>query len=306
MIVLSGGTGTPKLIQGFSNTEMSDEIKVIVNTAEDKWVSSNLVCPDVDTILYLLSNKLDTSKWWGIKNDTFKTYHQLQELGYEEDMMIGDMDRSTHIIRTSLLSEGKSLSESINSLRILFDISTEVYPMSDDPISTYVNTDKGTLHYQDFWIKEKGLPEVSDVWIEGINEAKISPMALKALHNDDRVLIGPSNPVTSIGPILALKEMRDILEEKTVLAVSPIISKKAFSGPAVNLMKAKNIEISSSGVASEYKELIDGFIVDVRDDCPLSSFKGDYKVYREDTLMTSLNASKNLARSIINIFDNLS
>ena len=254
MIIFSGGTGTPKLLDGLKEILPAEELTVVVNTAEDLWVSGNLICPDIDTVLYLLSDQIDRKKWWGIEDDSFVTFDRMLELGVTENMKIGDMDRATHIIRSNLLRSGASLTEATIKLASIFGIKEKILPMSDDPIATYVETPEGTMHFQDFWIGKDGEPDVTGVDIRGISEASISPKVLEALQNDDKVLIGPSNPITSIGPIISLPGMKDLLKKKTVVAVSPIIGNAPVSGPAGKLMQACGLEVSSMGVVEYYQD----------------------------------------------------
>ncbi len=204
MIIFSGGTGTPKLLDGLKEILPPEELTVVVNTAEDLWVSGNLICPDLDTVLYLFSDQIDRKKWWGIKNDTFQTHERMQELGVRESMKLGDRDRATHIIRSNLIRSGVSLTEATLKFASILGIDAKILPMSDDPVSTYIETPEGVMHFQDFWVGKHGEPEVLGVDIRGVSEASISPKVLEALENDDNVLIGPSNPITSIGPIISL------------------------------------------------------------------------------------------------------
>ncbi len=209
-----------------------ENITVVVNTAEDMWVSGNLVTPDIDTVLYLFSGKLDTSKWWGIKNDTFMTYEALRSLGHDEIMRLGDQDRATNIMRSDLLRAGYSLTKATKKLAGALGIRSAILPMSDDPVKTMITTSSGKVHFQEFWVKEHGKPEVLEVVQEDIEKASIAPDVLEALEKEDHVLIGPSNPITSIGPILALQGMKELLKKKKVVVVSPLIGKEPVSGPA--------------------------------------------------------------------------
>lgn len=306
MIVFSGGTGTPKLLDGLREILPPEELTVVVNTAEDLWVSGNLICPDIDTVLYLLSDQIDRKKWWGIGDDSFVTYDRMQELGVTENMKIGDLDRATHIIRSNLLRRGASLTEATLKLASIFGINAKILPMSDDPIATYVETPEGTMHFQDFWIAKDGEPDVTGVDIRGVSEAKISPKVLEALKNDDKVLIGPSNPITSIGPIISLPGMRDILKNKIVVAVSPIIGGAPVSGPAGKMMQACGLEVSSMGVAEYYQDFLDIFVYDERDSADEFAFERlGCRDTRADTLMTSTQKSKELAEIVVGLFDNL-
>lgn len=306
MIILSGGTGTPKLLNGLRSLIPPEDITVVVNTAEDIWVSGNLITPDIDTILYLLSGRLDTEKWWGVAGDTFRTHETMKSSGFDEGMMLGDLDRATHIMRSDILRNGGTLTSSIRKLCGAFGIRTDILPMSDDPVSTIITTPQGKMHYQDFWVKGRGEPDVVDVSMDGISDAAIAPAVLEALEMDDKMLIGPSNPITSIGPILALTGMRKILKQKKVVAVSPIIGKEPVSGPAGKLMQARGFEVSSVGVAMCYQDIVDVFVIDERDTADISDFDDiGCEIVRADTLMKSVDVSVELSKQILGIFEGM-
>jgi len=306
MIIFSGGTGTPKLLDGLKEILPAEELTVIVNTAEDLWVSGNMICPDLDTVLYLFSDQIDRKRWWGIKDDTFLTYERMQELGVTESMKLGDKDRATHIIRSNFLRQGISLTDATLELASIFGINAKILPMSDDPIFTYIETPEGIMHFQDFWIGKHGEPDVLGVDIKGVSEASISPKVLEALENDDKVLIGPSNPITSIGPIISLPGMKDILKKKMVVAVSPIIGNAPVSGPAGKLMEASGLEVSSMGVAEYYQDFLDVFVFDERDQAYEFAFERvGCRAIRSDTIMTSTEKSRELAEIILELFDTL-
>jgi len=306
MIIFSGGTGTPKLLDGLRELLPPDELTVIVNTAEDLWVSGNLISPDLDTVLYLFSDQIDRKKWWGIEGDTFRTHERMQELGIDEEMKLGDRDRATNIIRSNMLRDGATLSEATEKLASLFNTGAKILPMSDDPVSTYIETPEGTMHFQDFWVGKHGEPEVLGVDIRGVSEASIPEKVLEAFENDDFVLIGPSNPITSIGPIISLPGMKELLKKKKVLALSPIIGNAPVSGPAGKLMQACGLEVSSVGVAEYYQEFLDAFIFDERDRADEYAFeKIGCRASRADTLMTSQKKSVELAEIVLEIFDEM-
>jgi LPPG:FO 2-phospho-L-lactate transferase len=306
MIILSGGTGTPKLLNGLRSLIPPEDITVVVNTAEDIWVSGNLITPDIDTILYLLSGRLDTEKWWGVAGDTFRTHETMKSSGFDEGMMLGDLDRATHIMRSDILRNGGTLTSSIRKLCGAFGIRTDILPMSEDPVSTIITTPQGKMHYQDFWVKNHGEPDVVDVSMDGISDAAIAPAVLEALETDGEVLIGPSNPITSIGPILELPGMREILKQKKVVAVSPIIGKEPVSGPAGKLMQARGFEVSSVGVAMCYQDIVDVFVIDERDTADISDFDDiGCEIVRADTLMKSVDVSVELSKQILGIFEGM-
>jgi LPPG:FO 2-phospho-L-lactate transferase len=299
VIVLSGGTGTPKLLQGLRKLVPDEEITVIVNTAEDIIISGAFVSPDVDTILYLFSGSLDIQKWWGIKNDTFHTNKALKELGFPEKLMLGDTDRATCILRSELLRGEKSLTEATLQLCKSLRIKARILPMCDEKVDTMIRTPQGVMHFQDFWVCRKGVPDIIDVKIVGIENARPTKEVLDILDSEENVIIGPSNPITSIGPILALKGMREILAQKKVIAVSPIIGDSPVSGPAGKLMDACGFEVSSRGVAKCYGDILDFIIIDKRDTAVETDF--DMKTVRFDTMMTSVEKSEALAKRIISL-----
>ncbi len=300
MIVLSGGTGTPKLLQGLRLLMPEENITVIVNTAEDIMISGNLVSPDVDTVLYLFSGQLDETKWWGVKNDTFHTFQTLKKMGLDEKLMIGDMDRAAHIFRSELMRKGALLTESTEQLSSALGIRARILPMCDEKVDTMINTPQGLMHFQDFWVGAHGEPDVLDVRIKSIGRAKPTKEVLGALDAEENVVIGPSNPITSIGPILALKGIRKILSRKKVIAVSPIIGDSPVSGPAGKLMAARGFPVSSRGVAECYGDILDIMVIDRRDTADEKDFP--VRTVRYDTLMTSVEKSKALAENILGLF----
>jgi LPPG:FO 2-phospho-L-lactate transferase len=300
MIVLSGGTGTPKLLHGLRLLIPEDEITVIVNTAEDIMISGNLVSPDVDTVLYLFSGRLDDAKWWGVKSDTFHTFQALKKMGINEKLMIGDMDRAAHIFRSELMRKGASLTEATLQLSSVLGIKARILPMCDEKVDTIINTPQGLMHFQDFWVGAHGEPDVLDVRIKSIGRAKPTEEVLGALDAEENMIIGPSNPITSIGPILALKGMQKMLTGKKVIAVSPIIGDSPVSGPAGKLMAAQGFPVSSRGVAEYYKRILDIMVIDQRDTADEKDFP--VRAVRYDTLMTSVEKSKALAENILGLF----
>jgi LPPG:FO 2-phospho-L-lactate transferase len=300
MIVLSGGTGTPKLLQGLRLVIPEEKITVIVNTAEDIMISGNLVSPDVDTVLYLFSRRLDDTKWWGVKSDTFHTFQALKKIGIDEKLMIGDIDRAAHIFRSELMRNGALLTEATMQLSSRLGIKARILPMCDEKVDTMINTPQGLMHFQDFWVGAHGEPDVLDVLISGIEKAKPTKEVLGALDAEENVIIGPSNPITSIGPILSIKGMRKILSRKKVIAVSPIIGDSPVSGPAGKLMAAQGFPVSSRGVAECYKNILDIMVIDRKDTADEKDFP--VRAVRYDTLMTSVEKSKALAENILGLF----
>ncbi|MBE8540589.1 2-phospho-L-lactate transferase [Geoglobus acetivorans] len=292
---LSGGTGTPKLLAGMKEVER--DFAVVVNTAEDVWVSGNKICPDIDSVIYALAGIIDDLKWWGIKDDTFHTHNRLKELGIDEGMMIGDADRATHVFRSEMLRRGLSLREVTGKLARAMGVEQKVLPMCEEDVATQVITKEGRMHFQEFWVKRKGEPEVVGIEVEGIDKAKPAEGVLETIAESRAVIIGPSNPVTSIGPILMINEIRKALENKKVIAVSPIVGKNPVSGPAGKFMKALGYEVSPEGVLDFYQGLVDVFVVQHGD-----GFKSDSaEVVETNTIMKTGKDAVNLAKFILNL-----
>lgn len=293
MIVLSGGTGTPKLLLGLKKLLLPHDLSVVVNTAEDMWISGNFVSPDVDTVLYTFAGIADQRKWWGIDGDSFHAYEFLRDLGRPEMLAIGDKDRAIHIFRSELLRGGASLSRATDALAKALGVAQRVVPMTDDPVSTTITTPEGSMHFQEFWVGRRGAPPVSSLRFLGIENARPSEGFAQLLEHEDTVLIGPSNPVTSIGPILALPGVRDALRSKKVIAVSPLVGDMPVSGPAAKFMKACGVSANDEGVAALLGK-VDCFIVDL-----MSGYTGRCK--RLDTLMRNEEDSLRLAREILEL-----
>jgi LPPG:FO 2-phospho-L-lactate transferase len=293
MIVLSGGTGTPKLLTGLKDLVDPEELSVVVNTAEDLWISGNLVSPDVDTVLYTLADIVDEVRWCGIRRDSFHTTGFLRTLGHLELLSLGDNDRAVHIFRSELIRQGISLSRATEALAKAMGIKARVVPMTDDPVSTLITTPDGEMHFQDFWVGLGGTPEVVSLRFRGLDHATPSPGFIELLEKENLVLIGPSNPVTSIGPILAVPGVRERLKGKKVVAISPFVGNKPVSGPAAKFMKAVGVSTDDEGVAAllGYPDI---FVVDKE-----SSYTGG--CVKLDTLMKYKADSKRLARSIMEL-----
>ncbi|MET1124675.1 MAG: 2-phospho-L-lactate transferase [Archaeoglobaceae archaeon] len=297
MLVLSGGTGTPKLLRGLK--EIAD-FWVVANTAEDIWVSGNKVCPDIDSVIYALAEVIDEQRWWGIAGDTFTTHEALKGLGFDEVLMIGDRDRATHILRSEMLRRGYSLCEATVKIARAYGVKQDVYPMCEEEVATVVVTSEGEMHFQEFWVKRKGEPEVVDVRFEGIENARIPQPVRERLEREEEVLIGPSNPITSIMPILSVEDFAELLKDKKVVAVSPIVGNRAVSGPAAKFMRAKGYEVSPLGVMKVYEDFIDALIVHESDAHLCSD-----SVFATNTIMRNKGDAVKLAEFIIKIFDKI-
>ena len=260
--VLSGGTGTPKLLQGIKEIVDPKDLTIIVNTVENNYFSGVYVSADIDTVLYTMADMINDELWYGVKNDTFVTNERLAELSSPELLRIGDIDRATKIQKT-LLMQNHSLEESVDIQRRHMGIDSKIIPMSNEQSDIKIITDIGELEFHDYLIKHQCQPEVEDVIFSNVSPAD---GVIDTIKNSDIVIIGPSNPITSILPILSLEGVKDALKETYVAAVSPIIGNDSVSGPASNFMKALGIEVSSIGVAELYKDFLDVIVIDEKDE----------------------------------------
>ena len=259
--VLSGGTGTPKLLQGITRLIDPLNITIIVNTLENSYFSGVYVTADIDTVMYTLAGIINDRTWYGIADDTFITHETLNLIGCEEILKIGDQDRAIKIQKTLLL-ENNPLSKAVDIQRKNLGIKSRIIPMSDQKSHININTNVGDLDFHQFLIELRCEPEVLSV---DYNQVEPAPGVIESIENSDMVIIGPSNPVTSIGPIISTKNVRNVLKKSYVVGVSPIIGDKPVSGPAGKFMHALGYEVSSCGVANMYHNFLDKFFIDLDD-----------------------------------------
>lgn len=261
---LSGGTGTPKLIQGFRSNIPEEQISIIANSADNFWVYGYYVSPDIDTILYLFSNLLDTEKYWGVKNETYNTLDFLNKYGVNTWFQLGDKDLGMQVFRTNEMQKGVNQSVIINNLREKLGIRAKIFPSSENHIETRIITkDDRNIHFQEFWVKNKGKIEIKDIYVKDLEKAIVPNLALNELDISELIIIGPSNPITSIGPIIDIKPIRKKLEKNKnrCMTISPIIGEAPISGPTGKLMKTKGLEVSPVGVAKLYKDICSTIII---------------------------------------------
>jgi LPPG:FO 2-phospho-L-lactate transferase len=292
---LSGGTGTPKLLRGMQKVMDRHEISVIVNTAEDIWISGNHISPDLDTVMYLFAGILNTETWWGIRNDSFTTHDEIARLGIDEFIAIGDKDRAVQIARGEMIRNGMRLTNATKILCDRFGVRENVLPMTDTEVTTLVKTDLGLIHFQEYWVRAKGKIEIQQV-VRSFNEPPVATEeVLAVIEASDVVVIGPSNPITSISPILACEGIKSALVDKLVIAISPFIGDTPVSGPAGALMQAAGFEPSSRGTLKCYDGITSIFVQDIRDTTEVSNS------VRFDTLMIDEDKSVALAQEILRL-----
>ncbi|GBE54311.1 MAG TPA: 2-phospho-L-lactate transferase [Euryarchaeota archaeon] len=296
VVLFSGGTGTPKLLQGLVQLLKLEDITVVVNTAEDMWLPHGYFSPDIDSVLYTMAGLIDEKVWYGIKEDSFSTHNQLLSIGSDEFLNIGDRDRATHILRGKLLKDGNTLEEATELIASGYGVGINVLPMSNNRVETVIVTPDGELNLQEFLVLNKAMPEVKTVYYRNIERASACKAAVKAVKKADLIIIGPSNPVTSIGPIISLQNIKEVLKDRKekIIAVSPLVGSSPVSGPADKFMKALNLPSTPEGVARYYKNIISRFIIHITDK-PADIEKIGIKTYRTNIIMRSLEDKKKLA-----------
>lgn len=263
IVVLTGGTGGAKFVDGLRRVLPEDELTMVVNTGDDHLWWGLYVSPDLDSITYMLAGIISEERGWGVRGDTFHCLQAMRDLREPTWFSVGDRDLATHLLRTELLGKGKTLSQVTQTLAERFVIGARILPMSDQRIETRVDTSVGELSFEEYFVGRRFQDPVKSVRFAGASEAEPAPGVLEAIAAAQGVLIAPSNPVTSIGPILAVPGIRDALRRTSapVVAVSPLIGKAAISGPAGTLMAAQGFQVSAPGVAAAYGSFLDAIIV---------------------------------------------
>jgi LPPG:FO 2-phospho-L-lactate transferase len=296
VVVLAGGTGGAKLAAGFQSLLAPGELTVIANTADDDEFWGLLVCPDVDATIYRLAGVFDVAAGYGQAGDTFHTLEALGRLGEPTWFRIGDRDLATHLLRAQMLDRGCRLTETAVELCRRFKLQTQVIPMTDEKVRTRFVTDAGTLSFQEYFVRERLGPALRAIEIAGGEAASPSPEAAAALAEADLVVIGPSNPLISIGPILAVVGRR--MDRERTVAVTPIVGGAALKGPTVEMLLALGSEATPVEVARSYTSVAGTFVIDSRDAGSAGEIEAmGYRVIVGDTVMT--DGGQALARSIL-------
>jgi LPPG:FO 2-phospho-L-lactate transferase len=264
VVALAGGVGGAKLAAGLQDVLPVGELSVVVNTADDFDLWGLHVCPDLDTVMYTLAGIANPDTGWGIAGESFETLNMLERYGEDTWFKLGDRDLATHVLRTHRLHSGEALTSVTAALSLALGIESAVLPMSDDPVSTILQTPGGRLEFQEYFVRRGQKDEVLAVELLGIDDAGLTGEVLKAISGADAVVICPSNPVVSVGPILAVPGMREALASSRApkVAVSPIVGGRALKGPADRMLFSLGHEVSATGVAAMYSGLVDGMVVD--------------------------------------------
>ena len=294
--VLSGGTGTPKLLQGIKKVVKEEKLNIIVNTLENNYFSGVYVSADIDTVLYTMADLINEETWYGRKDDTFYTHNELKKLGFYETLQIGDKDRALKIQKTMLMKE-YSLTKSVKIQSESFGIKANIIPMSDQQSKVKIRTNKGIRTFHEYLINKQTQEQVLDVIY---SQVEPTSEVLSTLENSDQIIIGPSNPITSINPIISMNNVSKILKKSYVTAVSPIIGENAISGPAASFMKAKGYEVNPVGVARIYNEFLNHYIINTTDDIYTNSLKEFIdKVSLTNKILKTLDDKIKLSKMIL-------
>jgi len=273
-------------------------LHVIVNVGDDLDVWGLHVSPDIDTILYALSGRLAWDRGWGLRDETFRCLSAMDSLGRQPWFKLGDADIATHLFRTELLRSGLPLSKAVDALSAALGVSSRVIPATDDRVRTKIGTPQGLLDFQEFFVRERWQPEVREVIYAGAAEAHACEHVIHSIREATTVIVAPSNPITSIGPIIAIPEIRDALRctPAEVVAISPIIGNAPVSGPAGKLMEACGHDVSPLGVTRCYHDFLDLMIIDTSDAALASSIRYDtIAVEVTDLLIRDADSAARLA-----------
>ena len=302
MVALAGGVGGARLAHGLQS-HLGDHLTVIVNTADDLERHGLLVCPDHDTVMYTLAG-IDNRDWgWGIAGETFAAADMMAGYGEETWFRLGDRDLAAHIVRTSRLRDGMRLTEVLLGLQAALGLQARILAMADEPVRTEVRTDDGWLDFQTYFVRLHQEPDVRELRYRGLDAAKITPEMLQAIQAADAIVIAPSNPFLSIAPILGVRGVRDAIEAARtrgarIIAMSGIVGGKAIKGPADRILTSLGHEASAVGVARQYRDLIDAFVIDELD----AALEPAIRALGLDVLVTDTIMSDDAARSRVAAF----
>ncbi|PYM89600.1 MAG: 2-phospho-L-lactate transferase [Candidatus Rokuibacteriota bacterium] len=301
VVALAGGTGAAKLLRGLATLIPPRDLTVIGNTGDDAEIWGLHVSPDLDTVTYALAGTLDVARGWGLADETFQCLRAMATYGAETWFNLGDRDLATHLVRTRALRDAP-LSAVTARLAASLGVAARILPMSDEPVRTMIRTPGGRLTFQEYFVREKSLVEVTGVDYDGAAAARPAPGVVDAIRSADLVVVCPSNPVTSIGPILSVPGIPDALRATAapVVGVSPIVGGAAVSGPAAALMRMRGLEVSPLGVAAAYAPWLRRLLIDSRDGTHAGELaQRGVEADVTDIMMTGRERESALARRVL-------
>ncbi|MES2172322.1 MAG: 2-phospho-L-lactate transferase [Pseudomonadota bacterium] len=299
VVVLTGGVGGAKLVLGLSHILPQGALTAIVNTGDDFRHLGLHVSPDIDTLLYTLADKANAAQGWGREGESWAFMAALGELGGPDWFALGDGDMALHVLRTHALAQGESLSQVTARFAARWNIPIRILPMSDQPVATMLDTDRGRLEFQRYFVEQRCEPAVRAIQFDGATQAEPAPGVVDAILSADMILIAPSNPFLSVDPLLAVPALRSALERTAapIVAVSPLIGGKAVKGPTAKLMRDLDMAVDNDSIAHHYAGLIDAMLIDSGDRCDAP----DIAIAHCATLMTTLSDRKRVAQAAIDL-----
>ena len=303
---LAGGVGAARFLRGVVRVVPETNLSVIVNTGDDEEFFGLSVSPDLDTVMYTLANAVDSEKGWGLPQETHRCLEALGRYYTDTWFGLGDADLATHLFRTQALRQGQTLSQVTAAITHKWSVEATVLPMSNERVRTVVHTEAGPLPFQEYFVKQRSEGYISKVEFSGVETAQASPGVVEAIHGADLVILPPSNPIVSIGPILSLPGVRQALRDTPapVVAISPLVAGKPIKGPADRMLAGLGIEVSSVGVATLYQDFVDTFVLDWQDiehdPAPRERLeKMGLAVIVTDTVMNDMDKSVALAQTVM-------
>ena len=267
IVALAGGVGASKLLVGLAHAMAPENLTIVVNTGDDLEMHGLTICPDLDIVTYTLAGLVNPATGWGVSGDTFAALQFLARYERETWFNLGDRDLATHIHRSDMLCRGATLSECADSIRRSLGVRAHILPMSDQPVRTHIETPSGDLPFQHYLVKHRAEPVVKAIRFEGADRSEPAPGVLSAIAGARGIVICPSNPLISIGPILAVPGIRDALaaRREDVIAVCPIVGGMSLKGPSAKMMFELGIEVSARGVAQMYRDIAARIVIDESD-----------------------------------------
>jgi LPPG:FO 2-phospho-L-lactate transferase len=301
---LAGGVGASKLLVGLYEVMDPGDLTIIVNTGDDITLHGLKISPDLDIVTYTLGGIIDPAKGWGFRGETFHALKRLATFGRANWFNLGDRDLATHIHRSALLAEGKSLSDVAESVRLALGVKSRILPMSDQRVPTIIETNERALHFQEYLVKRRAEPVVRGIRFDGVEKVRPAPGVLQAINDADRIIICPSNPLISIGPILAVPGIREALRarKKDVIAVCPIVGGKSLKGPSDKMLAQLGYGASAEAVAKLYADFTGTFVIDPLDKSQAQAItRLGMKVEVLPTVMKTRAQKSKLARAILSL-----
>lgn len=300
ILLLAGGVGGAKMAYGLARLVPPETLTILVNTGDDLWHYGLRICPDLDTVTYTLAGLVDREAGWGRAGDTTTVLDTLKQLGDDPWFRLGDRDLAVHLLRTQLWHQGLTLTEITRRLSSAMGVLCRVVPMADTPVATVIDTEEhGEIAFQTYFVRYRWQPRVKQVLLQGVETTRVNPETLRAIEEADIIIISPSNPWLSIHPILSVPGIREAIINQAVprIAVTPIVAGDSVKGPLAKMLREWGHEVSARTVSEFYGEIVNGFVVDRRDE-PLN--RGELRSVSLDTLMTTEEKRVILAEEILN------